>query len=269
MIRLERSQWGATQPPSGGNMPLPAEGVTFHHTVTIATDDHDLYATADVAHDARVIEQVGIQRRLGGFPYSFSIHPSGVVVVGAGFTIGAHTKGSNSTRFGISFIGNLSTSAPTPEALEAASEVLAWLEETGRLVHGYDVDGHRNHKATECPGNQLYTQLGAIHARALSITNNNNEENEMTPEQEQQLASTARKVDTMEEQVAGLSLMVGVIYEQLIGGKGDAGPEALRQLLRETGADADATEKRTRPAKMAAPAKKAAAAKKAAPARQG
>ena len=58
-------------------------------------------------------------------------------------------------------------------------------------------------------------------------------EDQMTPEQAALLEATARKVD--------------VLYEQLIGTKEDAGPEALRQLLRSTGADADATEKRTRP----------------------
>jgi hypothetical protein len=55
----------------------------------------------------------------------------------------------------------------------------------------------------------------------------------MTPEQAAMLQALAAKVD--------------VIYEQLIGTKDDAGPEALRQLLRATAADADATERRTRP----------------------
>lgn len=42
---------------------------------------------------------------------------------------------------------------------------------------------------------------------------------------------------------------LNVIYEQLIGSKDKAGPEALRQLLREDAADSDAVEKRTRPGK--------------------
>lgn len=47
------------------------------------------------------------------------------------------------------------------------------------------------------------------------------------------VAETAKKVD--------------VLYEQLIGTKDKAGPEALRQLLRADAADSDAVEKRTRP----------------------
>jgi len=58
-------------------------------------------------------------------------------------------------------------------------------------------------------------------------------EDKMTPEQEALLKEVDRKLN--------------ILFEQIIGTKDDAGPEALRQLWRETSADADAVEKRTRP----------------------
>lgn len=262
MRLLQRSEWGATAQ-LGPNMHLPAKGATIHQSVTIADDDHSLEATADVANDMRELEAIGVSR-FGRFSYSFAIHPSGVVGIGAGFTVGAHTKDHNSTSFGIVFIGRFNEAPPTPEALAACVELLAWLRSTGKLVDGYYLDGHRDHKATECPGPKLYPLIQGIHAQALGNPNPHPEEDDMTPEQAKQLADTARRVDGMEEQVAGMADKLDILFEQLIGKQTKAGPEALRQLIKETHVDADVTEKRGRPAKKAAAPRKAAATKKAA-----
>ena len=139
---LPRSSW-SPRAALGPAMRLPALGVTIHHSVTTATDDP--------AADMLTIERIGIQR-FGRFSYCYAVHPSGIVGVGAGLTVGAHTAGHNSTRIGVVFIGDLTRTPPTAAALDAAAVLIAWHQQAGRLVPGYNVNGHRAYKSTACPG---------------------------------------------------------------------------------------------------------------------
>lgn len=162
---LTRSEWGATAS-LGPPMTLPARESWVHHSVTIADDDGDMLATADVAADMRELERVGVAR-FGRFSYSFAVHPSGVVGEGAGFTIGAHTANHNSDSFGIVAIGNYSTTAPPAPMLRAFAVLLAVLEAEGLLAPGsHPTGGHRDTKATGCPGDLLYARLGEMRALA-------------------------------------------------------------------------------------------------------
>lgn len=63
------------------------------------------------------------------------------------------------------------------------------------------------------------------------------------------MALTDEQQADLYEKVKDTNEKVGVLYEQLIGTKKNAGPEVLRQLLREDAADSNAVEKRTRPKK--------------------
>lgn len=162
---LSRQHWGHTLP-LGPAMTLPARESWVHHSVTIADDDGDLLATEDVVADMLEIERVG-RARFGRFPYSWCIHPSGVIGEGAGFNIGAHTANHNSTSFGICAIGDYSTAAPPERMLRAYAVLLAVLEDEGAIVAGtHPTGGHRDTKATGCPGDALYNQLPAIRAMA-------------------------------------------------------------------------------------------------------
>lgn len=147
-----RAEWGA-DPASlpSVRMTLPARELWVHHTVT--------KPSADPARDMRAVETIGLQR-FGMFPYSFCVHPSGAVLEGVGLRRGAHTKGRNSTSFGVSFIGNYDHLAPTDEQVESARWLIWYLQEAGHLrPEIYPTGGHRDVFVTACPGARLYGRL--------------------------------------------------------------------------------------------------------------
>lgn len=154
---VTRADWGA-HPESlpTARMTLPAVELWLHHTVT--------KPSADPVRDMRAIEAIGVQR-FGVFSYSYCVHPSGVVLEGAGLGRGAHTKGRNSTSFGVSFIGNYDVLAPTPEQMESARWLIWWLQEEGHLrPEIYPTGGHRDVFSTACPGARLYGRLDDLRA---------------------------------------------------------------------------------------------------------
>lgn len=135
-------------------MTLPATEVWLHHSVTTATSDPKA--------DMRVIERIGVQR-FGRVSYSFAIHPSGAVLEGAGATVGAHTGGRNSFSFGIVWIGNHEVDRPARIQIERTAELIRYLISRRWLRSGtYPTGGHRDVKATACPGRFAYPTIPEI-----------------------------------------------------------------------------------------------------------
>ncbi|MFG1814750.1 N-acetylmuramoyl-L-alanine amidase [Kribbella sp. NPDC049174] len=89
--------------------------------------------------------------------------------------LGAHTGAFNANSFGVALIGNFEKVAPTQAMLEKTARVIAWKMDAnyrsplativldGSRLH--TVSGHRDTKATACPGNQLYKKLGWLKQR--------------------------------------------------------------------------------------------------------
>jgi hypothetical protein len=86
--------------------------------------------------------------------------------------IGAHTMNYNSWSFGVSAIGNFSSTTPPTAMLDAIERVIAWKfsihgnPATGS-VYARDkyfnrISGHRDGFSTACPGQRLYDLLPAI-----------------------------------------------------------------------------------------------------------
>ncbi|NEA36520.1 N-acetylmuramoyl-L-alanine amidase [Streptomyces sp. SID13031] len=89
---------------------------------------------------------------------------------GAQFPVlGAHTGSYNASSFGVSLIGNFDTVVPPKAMLEMTARIIAWkLDANYRsplttVVLGgsklHTVSGHRDTKATACPGKNLYSKL--------------------------------------------------------------------------------------------------------------
>lgn len=89
---------------------------------------------------------------------------------GAQFPVlGAHTGSFNASSFGVSLIGNFDTVVPPKPMLEMTARIIAWKLDAnyrsalatvvldGSKLH--TVSGHRDTKATACPGKNLYAQL--------------------------------------------------------------------------------------------------------------
>lgn len=154
---IPRHEWGP-RAPLGPPMTLPVGEANLHHSVTALT--------ADPLADMRAIERIGIER-FGIFSYSWAYHrPSRSLLTGAGDTIGAHTAGRNSRSLGLVLIGNYDVHPLDDIAVQDLGEALRWLVHTGRLTPDFVLRGHRDHKATACPGKHAYARLGDIRAAA-------------------------------------------------------------------------------------------------------
>jgi len=89
--------------------------------------------------------------------------------------LGAHTGAFNANSFGVSLIGNFDKVAPAQPMLEMTARIIAWKMDAnyrsplativleGSKLH--TVSGHRDTKATACPGKNLYSKLGWLKQR--------------------------------------------------------------------------------------------------------
>lgn len=143
---VNRATWRPAYPNNRPLMPKPAHRVFIHHTVTPATNDP--------CADMRVVERA--LRSNGNLDpgYSFAVHPSGVVLEGAGHQIGKHTANHNSTSYGIALIGNYQVSQPTLAQIIAVSRTINLLRLGGHLsiTDAAQIDPHQDVYATACPG---------------------------------------------------------------------------------------------------------------------
>jgi len=162
---VPRGDWGARHSPGGRSMRRPVSNVYIHHTVVAPSGpegyDSDLDTSDDPCGDMRKLETILNARGLAP-GYSYAIHPSGVVLEGAGKRRGAHTGGHNSDGYGIAFMGNYDNHQPTLAQLVAAARTVNLLRMDGSLVRdlpAVNIVGHRDTKATACPGANLYPLL--------------------------------------------------------------------------------------------------------------
>ncbi|GAA1893717.1 hypothetical protein GCM10009715_43610 [Paeniglutamicibacter psychrophenolicus] len=103
--------------------------------------------------EMRNLDNIGQSRFKGGISYTFVVFPSGRIYEGHSIgRVGAHTAGRNTISAGICLAGNYETNQVTAEQVAA----LAWLLNHG-IEKGWWTEnkldgGHRDTKATVCPG---------------------------------------------------------------------------------------------------------------------
>lgn len=167
---IPRSEWGARFASAYLNRdaPLPAQETWLHHSVTIAPDVNPPFDDDYAA--IRTIEEIGQNRFGWGISYTFLVTPSGNVFEGHRINgQGTHTGGRNDIARGICLVGNYDILPTT---------VLQELNVAELLAHGYRSGwwdspelngGHRDLKATACPGNHAYSRISAINAIARDL----------------------------------------------------------------------------------------------------
>lgn len=189
---VSRSEWGATAK-LGPPMTLPVGELWLHHSVSPLTDDP--YA------DMKNIERTGVQR-FGRFSYSWAYHAKHrLLLEGAGNTVGAHTAGRNSTSLGLVLIGDYTNLDLSDDNVADLRWAIAWLISGNRLRPGtYPTGGHRDLKATACPGINAYTRLSDIRQP--------NQGDDVTDEQLKQLVSVLEKI--LAEQTAAKNYLVSI-----------------------------------------------------------
>lgn len=156
-VFVPRADWKPRHP-IAKNHPKMGKNRTkifIHHTVTNPTDNP--------CKDMLAIEDVLANRKPSLLPgYSYTSHPSGVILEGAGEYVGAHTGGHNSEGFGFSLIGNYDQMAPTLIQLVNIARTINILRWTGYVtadLSKLQIIPHRATKATACPGANMFTKV--------------------------------------------------------------------------------------------------------------
>lgn len=73
---------------------------------------------------------------------------------------GAHTLGHNSIGYGVSFIGDYTSSLPSQHSMGLVRDNLATCAVGGgRLEANFTLQGHRQVVSTSCPGDALYSEI--------------------------------------------------------------------------------------------------------------
>lgn len=164
---IARAEWGAKHGNGFRDAPLPADEVWLHHSATIAPD---LVAPFDDDFAAvRQLERIGAARFGGGISYTFVVTPIGLIFEGHGTArVGAHTKGHNTHGRGICLVGDYSERDLTPAQMESAVWLLREGVAQGWWKTAQLAGGHRDTKATECPGDRAYAAIGELNRRAAA-----------------------------------------------------------------------------------------------------
>lgn len=182
VIVLSRADWGArTDLRRRGDIVDRARRthVFIHHTVIVDNDAtlNEWESLEEVKRQMQKLQTVRAQDLGADVPYSMVAFcmSNGDLVLGEGRGLdrsGAHTVGHNTAALGISFQGNFE-SPSLPRHFESQLAALGdWLREL-RQEHGFvnlgrerplgrEVFGHREVKATDCPGEQIFTRLRLI-----------------------------------------------------------------------------------------------------------
>jgi hypothetical protein len=177
-----RSSWGARAPKATPEVAPRLKMGFVHHTVS-AND----YAPADVPALLRGIQAYHMDANgWDDIGYNFLVDRAGQIWEGRSGgidrnVVGAHVAGLNTGSVGVAVIGDHRTVAPTSASVGAVAQVLGWrlglagIDPTasttmtgldGKAVSLRTISGHRDAASTECPGQQLYDELGLIRSGA-------------------------------------------------------------------------------------------------------
>ncbi len=165
-----RASWGARYRNGVATRRVGSLEKYLHHSVT-----KHLSANATLEQDKvqiRVVERIGQERFGAGMSYTFLIPPSGRIFEGASVhRVSYHSGGGrdgrprNTLGAGICLVGNTEANEMTPQQVVA----VVWLLQHGvRMGWWQDpaiTEGHRDFKATSCPGRHAYKLISEINRR--------------------------------------------------------------------------------------------------------
>jgi hypothetical protein len=160
---VRREEWGAVGG-IGSRIGGGLKEVIGHHTASPGLspdasiqEESSYILEQDIAHSRRPDGTKGIG-------YNWMIFPSGRVYEGRGWRrSGAHSPNKNSTTLGVAFEGTYSGRLPTDAAIQAFRELMEEGVRDGHLDTEYVIKGHRDYRATKCPGTALYEALYTLY----------------------------------------------------------------------------------------------------------
>ncbi|WP_433016942.1 N-acetylmuramoyl-L-alanine amidase [Kribbella sp. CA-294648] len=181
---VSRRGWGADErlrAHNGKTCVRPKYTGTVHAAFVHHTADRNNYTRTQVPGMVRSMYAYHVKSRgwcdLG---YNFLVDRFGRAFEGryggAQFPVlGAHTGSFNANSFGVSLIGNFEKATPAAPMLETTARIIAWkldayyrsplttVKLAGKKLA--TISGHRDTKATACPGKNLYAKIPWLRQR--------------------------------------------------------------------------------------------------------
>lgn len=158
---VTRPQWGARTAKEVTPLKTPVPYVTIHHSYSppacsgLEECSKAMQAMQNMHMDKNDWWDIG---------YSFAVGSDGVAYEGRGWEIlGAHAKYFNTISIGICLIGDWRYSIPPAIQLKTAKALIAAGVELGYIRPDYRLVGHRQVRATECPGDALFSEIKNWH----------------------------------------------------------------------------------------------------------
>lgn len=158
---VPRAEWGAAYAQGNGPIPGPVLGVTCHWEGPHMGD----FAHDRCAAKLRVIERFhATVRGWAGIAYNLVACPHGYVFEGRGAGIrsaanGTSSIGGNDQWYAVCYLGGVDDGF-TAEGRAGFADAITYLRQHGA---GHQVNGHRDHHPTECPGAEIYAWAHGPH----------------------------------------------------------------------------------------------------------
>ena len=156
---ISRQDWGARAPRRRSTIPIPTEELWLHHTAGNHSGVLGVRSIQNFHMDIRGWSDIA---------YSYLIDRDSLDVYegrGAGI-LGGHTFGRNSISHAICVMGNFDVTSVSDPLIDRVAELVAHGHQQGwwpSILTG----GHRDVRATSCPGDNLYAQIEEINRRAV------------------------------------------------------------------------------------------------------
>ncbi|XP_055324772.1 peptidoglycan-recognition protein LB isoform X2 [Sitodiplosis mosellana] len=154
---VSRAEWGAKEPKDIEFINKTVPFVIIHHSHLPPYCN-----TSELCIGAMQGMQRFHQIDRGWFDigYHFAVGGDGKVYEGRGFNVvGAHSPGYNTKSIGICLIGDWQEVVPPKEMLQAAQDLISYAIEQKYLSTNYTLYGHRQVRATTCPGPALFNEI--------------------------------------------------------------------------------------------------------------
>ena len=156
---ISRAGWGARPPRRRIGINVPTPELWLHHSAGSEFGDSGVRRIQNFHMD---------NRRWSDIAYSFVVDRFSLEVYegrGAGIE-GGHTFGHNTVSHGICVMGDFEAAAPSTGLIQRLAQLVRFGHGQGWWPSQF-TGGHRDVRATSCPGRNLYSRLGEINRLAI------------------------------------------------------------------------------------------------------
>ncbi|XP_039752491.1 peptidoglycan-recognition protein LB-like [Pararge aegeria] len=154
---ITRAGWNARPARSPTSLSTPVELVIIHHSYQPGA----CFNTEDCSTAMRSMQDYHqLSNGWDDIGYNFAVGSDGQAYEGRGWDrVGAHAAGFNIRSIGIVLIGDWVSIVPPEIQLETTKQLIAVGIQLGYISPEYRLVGHRQVRATECPGEALFKEI--------------------------------------------------------------------------------------------------------------